>query len=267
MSVSWSACISTEHIRNSSHPLAALAAAETETLEQHEILALFLLHEYHEPEGPWAPYVCMLPRKLTSTVFWPPALLQQLPRGGALLRETLALKKLLAERFRSVILPVAAKYKGVLPAEILTLPNFLWAIGTVKARNWGMERQGGGILSVLAPVADLVNHHASKGGGARLRPRLTGRQGPGRAGGGEGGQAAAQRAEEAGEGSVAADMWRLGGKHGVENLVFELVAGANYTRGQVLVLVGLLEGRVKGDRGRWAQHAPHACLLRRACHA
>ena len=80
----------------------------------------------------------MLPRKLTSTVFWPPALLQQLPRGGALLLETLALKKLLAERFRSVILPVAAKYKGVLPAEILTLPNFLLAIGTVKARNWGM---------------------------------------------------------------------------------------------------------------------------------
>lgn len=61
-------------------------AAETQTLDQHEILALFLLYEYHEPEGPWSPYLCMLPRKLTSTIFWPPDLLQQLPREGPLVQ-------------------------------------------------------------------------------------------------------------------------------------------------------------------------------------
>jgi hypothetical protein len=46
----------------------------------------------------------------------------------------------LAERFQSVILPVVAKYKGVLPPEIVTQHNFLWAIATVKARNWGMNK-------------------------------------------------------------------------------------------------------------------------------
>jgi hypothetical protein len=28
----------------------------------------------------------MMPRKLTSTIFWPPALLQQLPRAGPLVQ-------------------------------------------------------------------------------------------------------------------------------------------------------------------------------------
>ena len=73
--VPWKACISTEHLRNSSHALAPMAAEEAGVLEQHELLALFLLYEYHQPAGLWAPYLCLLPRKLTSTVFWPAKLL------------------------------------------------------------------------------------------------------------------------------------------------------------------------------------------------
>jgi len=114
----------------------------------------------------------------------------------------------------------------------------------------GSNGSNGGVLTVLAPVADLVNHLPSKGGGARLRPRIRrldqnrgggGGVGEGRGGGGggDGGRAAVPRAEEAG-GVAAAEMWRMVGKQGVEklpfeleNLTFELVAGANYSRGQV----------------------------------
>ena len=104
----------------------------------------------------------------------------------------------------------------------------------------GSNGSNGGVLTVLAPVADLVNHLPSKGGGARLRPRIRRLdQNRGGGGGGDGGRAAVPRAEEAG-GVAAAEMWRMVGKQGVEklpfeleNLTFELVAGANYSRGQV----------------------------------
>ena len=73
--VPWKTCISAEHLVNSTHALAPMAAEEAGVLEQHEVIALFLLYEYHQPAGPWAPYLCLLPRKLTSTVFWPPEML------------------------------------------------------------------------------------------------------------------------------------------------------------------------------------------------
>jgi len=86
---------------------------------------------------------------------------------GPLLERTIALKKTLAQRFEETVAPAVGRYKSVFPADMLTLPNFLWAIGTVKARNWGMPWKGK-TVSVLAPLADLVNHHSLKGGGAHL---------------------------------------------------------------------------------------------------
>jgi hypothetical protein len=167
VSLPWRSCITTEHLRASQHPLAGMAANEQDkTLEQHEMLALFLLYEYHQPNSAWAPYLCMLPRKLTSPIFWPTSMLDMIP-SGPLLEKTIALKKTLAQRFEETVAPVVGRYKSVFPADMLTLPNFLWAIGTVKARNWGMTWKGK-TVSVLAPLADLVNHHSLKGGGAHL---------------------------------------------------------------------------------------------------
>lgn len=68
-------CISTEHLQNSSHALASMATAEAGLLEQHELLALYILYEYHDPGGPWAPYLCLLPRKLTR---WAPFFMREL---------------------------------------------------------------------------------------------------------------------------------------------------------------------------------------------
>jgi hypothetical protein len=167
VSLPWRSCITTEHLRASQHPLAGMVANEQDkTLEQHEMLALFLLYEYHQPNSAWAPYSCMLPRKLTSPIFWPTSMLGMIP-SGPLLEQTLALKKTLAQRFEETVAPAVGRYKSVFPADVLTLPNFLWAIGTVKARNWGMSWKGK-TLSFLAPLADLVNHHSLKGGGAHL---------------------------------------------------------------------------------------------------
>ena len=167
VSLPWRSCITTEHLRASKHPLAGMAANEQDkTLEQHEMLALFLLYEYHQPNSAWAPYLCMLPRKLTSPIFWPTSMLEMIP-SGPLLEKTVALKKTLAQRFEETVAPAVGRYKSVFPADVLTLPNFLWAIGTVKARNWGMSWKGK-TLSFLAPLADLVNHHSLKGGGAHL---------------------------------------------------------------------------------------------------
>jgi len=141
---------------------------------------------------------------------------QSLPPGGPLLRETLHIKKALVLRFHETIKPIAALYKNLLPPDVITLPNFLWAIATVKARNWGMAWRGQ-TLSVLAPVADLVNHRAPKGGGAQLvsRPR----------------HAHAAHSTDMNQG-----IWGSGASDVEGQPFFELIAGSNYSRGQEIFI-------------------------------
>jgi len=72
----------------------------------------------------------------------------------------------------------------------------------------------GGTLSVLAPVADLVNHRAPKGGGARLH--------------------VPSRATD--EGDTGGPGWSQGlwGRSNPQGQpVFELIAGSNSSRGQL----------------------------------
>jgi hypothetical protein len=79
----------------------------------------------------------------------------------------------------------------------------------------------GSTLSILAPLADLVNHRAAKGGGARLRGLDSVGRKPIVAGGGGGG---------------TAGVWGPGVGEG--DVGFELVAGSNFSRGQVPVFGG-----------------------------
>jgi len=70
--IPWETCMTPQHLRDSSpsHPLTQLAQTEERTLEAMEILALWLLYEYYNPSSDWAPYLCLLPRKLSSSLFW-----------------------------------------------------------------------------------------------------------------------------------------------------------------------------------------------------
>lgn len=68
--IPWKACLTTQHIQQSSHPLKDLVSSARGKLDSTEILALFLMYEYHQPNSEWAPYLCLLPRKLTSSLFW-----------------------------------------------------------------------------------------------------------------------------------------------------------------------------------------------------
>ena len=216
VSVPWSACISTKHLQNSTHILAAMAASAKAELEQLEMLALFVLYEYHNPNGAWAPYLCLMPRMPPGTIFrtaGPP--------------ETSRLRVSLKERFTQRVFPFVARFNSVYPNDILTFPNFLWAFRAVKARAWGVPWEGR-VLAVIAPVADLVTYqHASRGGARMSRPVLTA------AGTGvhsEGGVAMGLSAAR-GQGvwGMEAEGWR--GDHPV----LEVFVGANFSRGQVCV--------------------------------
>lgn len=70
----------------------------------------------------------------------------------------------------------------------------------------------GQTLAVLAPVADLVNHRFLKGGGARLHPRP-------------------RRSAARLDGDTGRSAWGPGVAD--EDVVLELLAGSNYSRGQV----------------------------------
>ena len=71
VSVPWSRCLSSEHIaNNTNHPLSIVAQETRDSLTSADMLALFVLYEYHNPASEWAPYLCMLPRRLTSTIYW-----------------------------------------------------------------------------------------------------------------------------------------------------------------------------------------------------
>ena len=214
LSVPWSACISTKHLQNSTHILAAMAASAKAELEQLEMLALFVLYEYHNPNSAWAPYLCLMPRMPTGTIFrtaGPP--------------ETSTLRLSLKERFTQRVLPFVARFYSVYPNDILTLSNFLWAFGAVKARAWGVPWEGQ-VLAVIAPVADLVTYQHSTRGGARMsRLKLTAAGTGVHSGWGVAMGLSAAR----GHGG-----WGIG-TEGWEEPVLEVFVGANFSRGQVCV--------------------------------
>ena len=64
---------------------------------------------------------------------------------------------------------------GLFTKAQASVENFLWAIGTVNARNWGIDSpSGGGKINVMAPVADLFNHRCDFGvGGWELGVRVS----------------------------------------------------------------------------------------------
>uniref|UniRef100_A0A6T8PBQ1 SET domain-containing protein n=2 Tax=Hemiselmis andersenii TaxID=464988 RepID=A0A6T8PBQ1_HEMAN len=187
VSVPWSApdspIVSAEHIRNNTgHPLSALARQEEKALSQVEIMALFLLHEYHNRDGEWAPYVCLLPREMMSTMFWKQGELQAL-NNPSLYNRTVNLLHTLEWRHRVHILPALERHPGLFDPRDVSLENWLWAMGNVNARNWGVNVPGRGKVNVMAPVADLFNHRQFDRGGPWLYP------GGGERGGGGGSQA------------------------------------------------------------------------------
>ncbi len=62
LAVPWDQCLSSEHLANrSDHPLAALARDNPDGLSSADLLALFLLYEYHNPSSQLAPYLCAHP--------------------------------------------------------------------------------------------------------------------------------------------------------------------------------------------------------------
>jgi len=55
---------------------------------------------------------------------------------------------------------------GLFTKAQASVENFLWAMGTVNARNWGIDSPSGvGKINVMAPVADLFNHRCDFGVG------------------------------------------------------------------------------------------------------
>ena len=59
ISVPWSKCLSSEHLENKTdHPLSSIAKDYRDRLLPADLLAIFLLYEYHNPQSEWAPYLC-----------------------------------------------------------------------------------------------------------------------------------------------------------------------------------------------------------------
>ena len=73
ITVPWQACLSSEHLENNTaHPLSRIARDNRDKLSPVDMLAIYILYEYHNPQSALAPFLCACTlRPLPTTTHHP----------------------------------------------------------------------------------------------------------------------------------------------------------------------------------------------------
>ncbi len=172
----------------------ALADIYNTTLQLHDGFAgtaFYLLHEALNASSRWRPFLCSLPRTFPLPLFAPPpalrAHLAALPpaQRPAFLADLERQRDAVALLGATVLSTLAAAHPARFPPAAYTRPRWAWACAAVMSRSWTrpvddavMRRRAAAAAAagvpgaaaaaaaapqahVLAPAADLPNHHAA----------------------------------------------------------------------------------------------------------
>lgn len=129
-----------------------------EDLTWKELLPLFLIYEYNNPESFWRPYLDLLPKHVHTPLFWSDEELEEL-RGTRLYEITLSRRVRLDRQYEKDVVPLLDEFRAILKPEYFTKDSYAWAISVIESRsapihpNLRNPPEG-----VLAPFFDGANH-------------------------------------------------------------------------------------------------------------
>mmetsp|Transcript_39839 Transcript_39839/g.62164 ORF Transcript_39839/g.62164 Transcript_39839/m.62164 type:complete len:272 (+) Transcript_39839:381-1196(+) len=138
-------------------------------LDEFSALAVYLLFEAMNETSFYRPFLCSLPRHIPLPVFSPIESLKEGAYGNEtrFLRAVETMGKVMADNYELV----SRELFDRIPTNFPSKPSFgawLWSCSVIFSRAWGVPvpqeaawANGLGVdsMHVLAPVADMVNHH------------------------------------------------------------------------------------------------------------
>lgn len=165
VSAEWRAVLSTEHSMGE----LAEAVAMIPDLTAKELLALKILYHRFLPGSPLTLYVCSLPAKVGTPIEWGDA---QVDRRFAKLTDMAvrvkSAKLYLVQEYNRIFPLLFARLPGMFAPSIHTPEAWVWAMQTVKSRNWNVDRKREPkITTAMVPLVDMINHAMGAKGAAR----------------------------------------------------------------------------------------------------
>lgn len=129
-------------------------------------LVLLLLYHMHVANSFWKPWLNVIPKEYTNTIFWNESEMQIL-RGSNLLILTHRLLDQIAKDFADLTIQLADKIEE-LYGNLWNLEMYKWGLATLWSRAFdatiiqqpsgGSNRQANRRMRVFAPFADMFNH-------------------------------------------------------------------------------------------------------------
>eukprot|EP00743_Colponemidia_sp_Colp-15_P009280 GILK01010140.1.p1 GENE.GILK01010140.1~~GILK01010140.1.p1 ORF type:complete len:858 (+),score=119.24 GILK01010140.1:37-2610(+) len=127
---------------------------ESYTGPSEYVVMLMLIHGRENSACLWKPYLDLLPRVHSTTLFFSEAELSEL-EGTNLHLGTVGKREQLVKDFDEYILPLVHQHKEILLPSLITFENFLWAHAVYWSRVLpvGQDR-----TPSLVPLCDILNH-------------------------------------------------------------------------------------------------------------
>lgn len=170
VSAPWKAVISAE-LSITSEVLSALEVFEGTKLSSAERLAIFLMYHRFRADSELRPYICSLPHNYSSVpLFWDDKQLIAVGQGhlSELGVRTTGAKLYVVQQYNRLLPLLFQRAPELFDPEVHTLPAFLWALQTVKSRNWYVNRQREPKIEyAMLPLGDMINHRQNEPGGGR----------------------------------------------------------------------------------------------------
>jgi len=132
-------------------------------LTSHQTLALFLMQESNKGRASaWYPYVCSLPRSYDFSLWWSKERMRVETKGqsnSTLAQRTEGTKRALISQYNKLFPLLFRQFPGAYDKKSHSFRHWLWASSAVYSRNWGSPNKELTRGNVMAPVADMFNHH------------------------------------------------------------------------------------------------------------
>jgi len=132
-------------------------------LDSFSVTVMHILYEAQNPNSFWSQYLCMLPRRLPSPIFWSMDALNSLDERTK--ERVMFMRTVLLSYWKATVPQLTIKYPSLFPKDKFTASHFVWASGIVLSRSWAFNANSTrGPQHCIVPFLDMVNHDNHAGG-------------------------------------------------------------------------------------------------------